>query len=186
MAAACALSACGPRDDAFAQSSFKIHGQIAPRDVGVPTAPIDAANEFNGLYTQGPETLSCCWIAPHATLLVHKRGPANTLVAGFRLPNVPRFDQGQQISISFPGIDAPPRRADLQVDSQYLIKVPVPPPLRARTGLIPVTITCTVDYVPRRDDPPVYSLLAMLHLRAPETNDDTRPLGVVLLYLYFQ
>jgi hypothetical protein len=185
IAATCALSACGPRDGAYDPSNFRVHAQIVPRDVAAPDLG-DGPASFNGLYVEGSDVLSCCWIAPHATLLVRKRGAANTLVAGFRLPEVARFDRGQQVSISFTGVDAPPQRVNIQEGSQYAVKVPVPAGLRAKRGLIPVSITCTVEYVPSRDTPPLFSVSSFLHLRAPTASTDVRPLGVVLLYLYFQ
>ncbi len=162
-----------------------MHAQIVPRDVAIPSGPVDTPAEFNGLYTDSPAVLSCCWIAPQATLLVHKYGPAKTLVAGFRLPNVQRFDNGQTVTISFLGSTAPSFTGFLREGEQYGFKIPVPARLRARTGLIPIRIVSAVEYVPGRDTPPVSSLLSFLHPHT-EPEHDMRPLGSVLLYLYFQ
>jgi hypothetical protein len=185
LAIACALAACGPRDAAYDTSTFHVHAAIAPQDVAVPSNAGSGSSEFNGLYTGSPDVFSCCWIAPHATLLVRKRGPASRLVAGFWIPDVARFAAAQHVAIAFAGIRAPPRRAQLEAGEQSTITIPVPRALRAASGLVPVTITSAIDYVPSRDAKPSRSLLSLLHLRAPQSNDDTRHLGAVLLYLYF-
>jgi hypothetical protein len=148
---------------------------------------VDGPAEFQGLYTEGSTVLSCCWIAPHATLLVRKHARANTLVAGFRVIDAPRFDGGQRVTIGFVGNPAPAQRSKrLDRGNQYTIKVPVPANLRAATGLIPVTIDSAVDYVPARDTRAVRTLFTILHLRAAPSSGDERHLGIVLLYLYFQ
>jgi hypothetical protein len=180
------LASCGPRDATYDPSSFHVHGQIVPRDVAIPSGPADAAAEFNGLYTDSSAVLSCCWIAPQATLLVHKYGPAQTLVAGFRLPNAPRFDGGQTVTISFLGTAAPSYTEFLREGEQFMFKFPLPTQLRARTGLIPVRIVSSVEYVPGRDTSATGSLFTSLHLRTNQPDGDMRPLGAVLLYLYFQ
>ena len=167
-------------------SPFRLHGAIVPRDVAAPTNASGAPAEFNGLYTEGSDALNCCWISPHATLLVRKHGAATRLVAGFWVPNFPRFADGQDVSIAFAGNRAPPRRASLDVGEQTSVTMPVPPNLRASVGLIPVLITCAVDYVPARDAPASHSVFTMLHLRASQASGDTRPLGIILLYLYFE
>lgn len=148
-------------------------------------APSTCPPEFNGLYTDSPAVLSCCWVAPQATLLVHKYGPAKTLVAGFRLPSIKRFDDGQTVTISFLGSTAPSFTGFLREGDQYSFKIPVPAQLRSRTGLIPIRIVSAVEYVPGRDTPPAWSLFTFLHLRG-EPEHDMRQLGSVLLYLYFQ
>ncbi len=157
-----------------------------PRDVAIPSGPSNVPAEFNGLYTDSSAVLSCCWIAPEATLLVHKYGPAQTLVAGFRLPDIQRFDKGQTVTISFLGVAGPSHTEFLEEGSQYMVKIPLPPQLRARTGLVPVKIVSAVDYVPGRDNPPVRSLGTFLHVRVEKGEHDMRQLGTVLLYLYFQ
>jgi hypothetical protein len=186
IAFACTLASCGPRDGAYNPSNFQVHEQVAPRDVALPANFSDGPFEFGGLYAEGAGVLSCCWIAPHATLLVKKRGPASTLVAGLRIPNVPRFANGQTVAISFPGSTDPPVRARIAAGGQRMIKVPIPSRLRGRTGLIPVEVTSAVDYVPSRDAPPTRTLFTMLHLRAAQSNTDVRSLGAILLYMYFQ
>ena len=157
-----------------------------PRDVAIPSGPSNVPAEFNGLYTDSSAVLSCCWIAPEATLLVHKYGAAQTLVAGFRLPNNQRFDKGQTVTISFLGVAGPSHTEFLQEGSQYMVKMPVPPQLRKRTGLIPIRIVSAVDYVPGRDNPPVRSIGTLFHVHAGQEEHDMRQLGTVLLYLYFQ
>jgi hypothetical protein len=180
------LSGCGPRDAVYDTSAFHLHGTIAPPDVAVPTNVGDGPAAFNGLYLEGSSAFSCCWIAPHATLLVRKRGPANELVGGFRVPNVARFSGGQVVAISFSGDAAPRRRQRLQPGQQLTLTVPLPDKLRRATGLVPIDVASTVDYVPSRDNPPSHSLLSLLRLRAPDSEGDTRHLGVVVLYLYFK
>jgi hypothetical protein len=182
--ASCSLAACGPRDAAFAPSNFAIHGRFAPMDVAVPNTFGTGASEFDGIYSEGSGVLSCCWIAPRATLLVRKSGPARTLVAGLRVPNIPRFEGGQTIAIAF--ASGQPHVEHLEAGSQYTIKVPVPRAIVDAKGLIPITIASDVDYVPSRDAPPVQSLATFLHLRTPPKNNDVRHLGGMLLYLYFQ
>jgi hypothetical protein len=182
----CLVASCGPRDAAYDTSNFSIHGQFAPKDVAVPTTFNDAASQFNGLYSDGPGAWTCCWIAPRATLLVRKHGPAKTLVAGFRVPNLSRFDDGQTVTIAFAGTTFKPTRARFENGEQYMVKVPVPQRLVNQTGLVPVSVNCAVDYVPSRDTRPAPSVLTMLHLRAATANTDDRELCVVLLYMYFQ
>ena len=179
------LSACGPRDSVYDTSNFHLHATIAPPDVAVPSNVGDGPAEFDGLYLEGSAAFSCCWVAPRATLLVRKRGPAKRLVGGFRVPNVPRFSGGQVVTISFPNDPTPPRRAKLNPGQQVTVSVRLPEKLRRATGLVPVDVSSTVDYVPSRDNPPSHSLLSFLHLRAPDSEGDTRHLGVVVLYLYF-
>ncbi|MBV8116619.1 MAG: hypothetical protein JOZ01_01505 [Candidatus Eremiobacteraeota bacterium] len=186
MLCACVLPGCGPRDSAYDPSSFRVHATIAPPDVAVPTNIGNTATEFNGLYLEGSDTFSCCWIAPHATLLVRKRDAARRLVGGFRLPDVPRFRSGQTIAIAFAHRTAGTNRIRLEPGEQRTVTLPVPASLRNATGLIPVDVTCAVDYIPSRDTPPSRSLLSMLHLTAQGANGDTRALGAVLLYLYFE
>jgi hypothetical protein len=186
MATTCALAACGPRDGVYDPSSFHVTQQITPRDVVAPSNAGDGPSDFNGLYLEGTSIDSCCWIAPHAILLVRKRGPAKTLVVGVRVPNFPRFAKGQTVTIAFPGTNAAPQSALVDAGAQRMIEVPVPPSLRASSGLTPVEITSTVDYVPSRDTPPSRSIFTVLHLRAPQTSTDARTLGVLLLYLYYQ
>jgi hypothetical protein len=142
---------------------------------------------FNGLYAVGPDSLSCCWIAPQARLLVRKHAPARTLVAGVRIPNVPRFAKGQRITVTFPGTGAPPQRSQrFAAGDQTTLKFSVPPELRDAKGLIPVAIASDVDFVPHRDAVPTESLLRFLRLRTTASNEDVRHLGLELLYLYFQ
>ncbi|HTA40309.1 MAG TPA: hypothetical protein VK760_14595 [Candidatus Acidoferrales bacterium] len=163
-----------------------MHAQIAPRDVAMPTAPWNEPAEFNGLYTEGPDVLSCCWLAPRASLLVRKRGPAKTLVAGFWVPAVRRFDAGQKVTVSFRDSGAQPVTSQLDPGAHYMIKIPVPPRLQKQSGLIPIDITSAIEYVPARDTVPEFSWFTFLRLRAPVSNTDVRHLGVVLVYLYFQ
>ncbi len=180
-----ALVACGPRDAAYDASNFRIHDTIAPPDVAVPSNLGDGSTEFDGLYVEGSSAFSCCWIAPHATLLVRKRAPARRLVAGLRVPDLPRFAGGQVVTLRFHG-DGPPYRVQLRPGVQRRVGFPVPATLRNVTGLVPIDVTTAIDFVPRRDTPPSHSLLALLHLRAAAPVDDTRSLGAVLLYLYFE
>ena len=142
------------------------------------------SSEFDGLYLEGADAFSCCWIAPRATLFVRKRVPAGTLIAGFRIPDVPRLHGGQEVSIRLPG--GAPQRLQLRAGEQRSVRISLPSELRNKTGLIPIGIATSVDYVPSRDTPPRQTLLSVLGLRAPITNGDTRSLGVVLLYLYFE
>jgi hypothetical protein len=186
LAAACALAACGPRDASFDPSNFHVHAQIAPRDVAVPSAPWNEAAEFNGLYMEGPDVLSCCWLAPQASLLVRKHGAAKTLVAGFWVPAVSRFDGGQDVTVSFAGTGSAPITTHLDAGTHYMLKLPVPPRLRTQSGLIPIDITSAVEYVPSRDTPPEFSWFTLLRLRSTVSSGDVRHLGVVLVYLYFQ
>ncbi len=180
------LSACGPRDAVYDTSSFHLHGTIAPPDVAVPTNVGDGPAAFNGLYLEGSAAFSCCWIAPRATLLVRKRGPASELIGGFRVPNVPRFSGGQVVTISLPGDSAPRLRRSLQPGQQLTLAIPLPKRLRRTTGLVPIAVASAVDYVPSRDNPPSRSLLSLLRLRSADSEGDTRHLGVVVLYLYFK
>lgn len=179
------LAACGPRDAGYDTSAFRIHGTIAPPDVAVPSNLGDGPSEFDGLYVEGSGAFSCCWIAPHAALLVRKRGPATRLVAGLRVPDLPRFAGGQRVTIRFPG-DGPGLLVRLQPGVQRRVTLALPFDLRSATGLIHVDMATAVEYVPSRDTPPSHSLLALLHLRAPVPSDDTRSLGAVLLYCYFE
>lgn len=176
--------ACGPRDAAYDTSDFHIHGSIAPPDVAVPSNLTDGPSEFNGLYLEGSSAFSCCWIAPHANLLIRKHGAAKALVVGFRLPDLPRLRDGQRVTIVLP--DAPPFRVQVGAGQQRTVRLALPSNLRATVGLVPVQIDAAVEYVPSRDTPPSHSLLAILHLRPQAPNDDTRHLGIILLYAYFE
>jgi hypothetical protein len=153
-------------------------------DVAVPNTFGSGASEFSGLYSEGTTVLTCCWVAPNATLLVRKRGPARTLVAGLRLPNIPRFAEGQTVTISF--VHGPSHTEQLTPGDQSTIKLAVPRALINAKGLVPVTLAFGVDYVPSRDAPPERSLATLLRLRAVEPNNDVRHLAAMLLYLYFQ
>lgn len=179
------LAACGPRDAAYDTSGFAIHNTIAPPDVAVPSNRENGSSEFNGLYLEGSDSFSCCWIAPRATLLIRKRARAADLVVGLRLPNLPRFAGGQIVTVRI-GSDATPHRISLAAGEQLAVRLPLPAQLRDATGLVPVNVTAAVDYVPSRDTPPSHSLLALLHLRAAAPSDDTRDLAVIVLYCYFQ
>ncbi len=161
---------------------------MSPPDVAVPSEPQDSGpSDFNGLYSDGWIAWSCCWIAPHTSLLVRKRGPAQTLIGGFRLVTAPPFRDGQDVTIAFEGVrGARSRTWTIYPGGQQTLRMPVPPALRRATGLIPVRITCSVDYVPARDLPPDYSILALLHLRPPEVSHDERHLCAIMLYLYFK
>lgn len=183
IAVTCA-SSCGPRDDAFQPSNFRVHGAIAPPEVAVPASLDNAPSEFDGLYLEGSDAFSCCWIAPKATLFVRKRGPAVALIAGFRIPDVPRFRNGQEISIRLPGAGAL-ANTRLFGGQQRTVRFALPADFQRKTGLVPIEITTSLDYVPSRDTPPRQTLLSFLHLRPAVVNSDTRSLGVVLLYLYF-
>ncbi|MGA8535100.1 MAG: hypothetical protein WB615_13410 [Candidatus Tumulicola sp.] len=179
------IAACGPRDAAYDTSAFRIHDTIAPPDVAVPSNRGDASSEFNGLYLEGSDAFSCCWIAPHAHLLVRKRSPARELVAGFRVPNLPRFRNGQDVAVRLPG-RGDPYRAHIAPNEQRTLVLRLPPNLRNAIGLVPIEITTAVDFVPSRDTPPSHSLFSVFHLLARMPSDDTRHLGIVVLYLYFE
>jgi hypothetical protein len=179
------VTACGPRDAAYDTSTFRIHDTIAPPDVAAPSNRAGVSSEFNGLYLEGSDAFSCCWIAPRADLLVRKRAPARQLVAGFRVPNLPRFRNGQDVSIRLPGV-AEPYRTHVGANEQRTLFLPLPAKLRNATGFVPIEVTTALDFVPSRDTPPSRSLFAILHLTARTPNDDTRHLGIVLLYLYFE
>ena len=90
------------------------------------------------------------------------------------------------VTLRFHG-DGPPYRVQLRPGVQRRVAdFRFPRPLRNVTGLVPIDVTTAIDFVPRRDTPPSHSLLALLHLRAAAPVDDTRSLGAVLLYLYFE
>jgi len=184
IAVAC-LTGCGPRDVAYQPSQFEVHAAIAPPDVAVPASLGQTPSEFDGLYLEGADSFSCCWIAPKATLFVRKRGARIVLIAGFRLPNVPRFRGGQEVQIRLPN-DRSTHRLRLDAGQQHAMRIRLPSALQRPAGLIPIEITSTIDYVPSRDTPPKQTLLSLLHLEAPAVNGDNRDLGVVLMYLYFE
>lgn len=187
IAAACLLVACGPRNDVYNPSHFVVHAVVAPPEVAVPSNWIDTSFAFDGLYVEPPSSLGCCWLATQATLYVRKRGPAQHLVAGFWVANLPVFADGQRVRIAIAG-DAKADWQDLDADGPSAVTVPLPPALRAATGLIPVTITSEKVYVPERSAAPpslLDRLLVFLGLRAPKASNDDRRLGVILSYLYF-
>ena len=184
--AACLLVACGPRNDVYNPSHFAVRAVVAPPDVAVPNWT-GTAFALNGLYIEPPDALGCCWIATQATLLVRKRGPAQTLVAGFWVPNLPVFADGQRVRIAVPGI-AHPDWDDLESNGPTDVDVTLPPALRNATGLIPVRIDSDVAYVPSQYAAPpsvLDRLLVLLRLRAAAQTTDDRKLGAVLRYLYF-
>lgn len=181
------LVACGPRNDVYNPSHFAVHSVVAPPDVAVPTAWSDASFDFNGLYVETPQALTCCWIAAQATLYVRKHGPADKLVAGFWVPNLHGFQEGQRVQIAMPH-DAFAGWHDLDANGPTTVTIAIPPALREATGLIPVTITSAKTYVASRNAPPpslLDRMLAFLGVRAEESTSDSRHLGVILRYLYF-
>jgi hypothetical protein len=185
------LAACGPRDASFNPSNFQVRGVIAPRDVAVPNDAVDGDVAYDGLYVGGPNLLSCCWIAPHARLLVRKRAPARTLVAGFWTPDQPFFrTHPQTVTLTFDGTHAPAARLKLAPSDLTAFHLAVPRMLRDKTGLIPITLDTSVTYIPALDSTPshglTHDLFVLLHLARPQASKDMRPLGTVLMYLYFE
>lgn len=185
--AVCLLVACGPRNDAYNPSHFAVHSVVAPPDVAVPTGWTDAAFDFNGLYVETPQALTCCWLAAQATLYVRKHGPADKLVAGFWVPNLNGFQEGQQVRIAF-SHDAAAGWHDLDADGPTTVTVAIPRTLRKATGLIPVNITSARTYVASQNAAAptlLDQMLAFLGVRAQPRASDSRHLGVILRYLYF-
>jgi hypothetical protein len=185
--AVCLLVACGPLNDVYNPSHFAVHAVVAPPDVAVPNNWTGTSFDFNGLYIDTPESLGCCWIADRATLLVRKRGPADKLVAGFWVPNLPVFSDGQSVRIEMPGAKNPAWN-DLEPNGPTNVFLTVPAALRNATGLIAVRIVSESSYVPREHTaaPSLLDrMLLLLHLPARVPSNDDRKLGVVLRYLYF-
>lgn len=118
-------------------------------------------------------------------LLVRKRAPARRLVAGLRVPDLPRFAGGQVVTLRLGG-GTRPFRIQLRPGVQRHVSFPIPASLRNTVGLVPIAASTAIDFVPSRDTPQPHSVLALLHLRAAPPVDDTRSLGAVLLYLYFE
>lgn len=182
------LAACGPRDGQFNPTNFTVDEATIPRDLAVPSnfSTTDYHAGFSGLYPAQPSELTCCWIAQTAHLLVRKTAYAKTFVAGFWVPKIPRFARGQAVTIRFDGTNVPPyRTGTMEAEDQATIKIPLPPEMRHTRGVIPVTMTCRVEYVPSRDDPPPPWYNRILRLPSSHSTDD-RKLGVTLLYAYFQ
>lgn len=181
------LVACGPRNDVYNPSHFAVHSVFAPPDVAVPRDWTDTSFDFNGLYVEPPQALTCCWIAAQATLYVRKHGPADKLFAGFWVPNLSGFSEGQSVRIALPG-DATGAWHDLDFNAPTTVSIPVPRALHDATGLIPVTITSEKTYVASEHAAEVSMLdrmLAFLGVRAEPRSSDSRHLGVILRYLYF-
>lgn len=172
-AAPCAIlavalaSGCGPRDRAYDPSNFKISGPIVP--YGVVTGP-SGKPSYRGIYAEdAAKSLSCCWIAPRASFFVEKRAPAKELVAGIFLPNVPAFAGGATMTFRI-GTPKPSVYRVAVRAGQQTVRLPLAPAIARAAGRVPVTIESSVDYVPaQRGD-----------------GADTRRLGAVLLYVYFQ
>jgi hypothetical protein len=185
--AVCLLVACGPRNDVYNPSHFAIHAVVAPPDVAVPSNWTGTSFAFNGLYVEPPSALTCCWLANQATLYVRKRGPAQHLVAGFWVPNIPVFANGQRVRIALGG-DEKSRWHRLDANGPSAVTIALPAALRNATGIIPVRITSATVYVPKQyaAAPSLLNrLLVFLGLRAPPQSNDERRLGVILRYLYF-
>ncbi|HEY1977136.1 MAG TPA: hypothetical protein VGG89_11345 [Candidatus Baltobacteraceae bacterium] len=185
--AVCLLVSCGPRNDAYNPSHFVVHAVVAPPDVAVPGGWTNTSFDFNGLYVEPPQVLTCCWIAAQATLYVRKHGPADKLVAGFWVPNLAPFSEGQRVRIALPG-DAKRAWYDLDANGPTAVTISLPPALRGATGLIPVNITSATAYVPKENAAPpslVDRVLVFLGLRVAQHGSDARRLGVILRYLYF-
>jgi hypothetical protein len=181
------LAGCGPRNDAYNPSHFTVHAVVAPPDVAVPSGWTNAAFNFNGLYVEPPDALSCCWIATQATLYVRKHGPADKLVAGFWVPNLPAFANGQRVKIALPGETHTPWR-ELDANGATAVTIALPPALRNASGIVPVRIDSESAFVPNHYPaaPSVVDrLLVLLGLRAAPNSADDRRLGVILRYLYF-
>jgi hypothetical protein len=186
-----ALAACGPRDTRFAPSNFQVHNVVVPRDLAAPNDAVDGDVDYNGLYVGGPKLYSCCWIAPHATLLVRKHRPARTLVAAFWVPDVPFFHtHPQTVKLSFDGTHSKPLLLHLYNIQYNNFRLAIPASLRNKTGLIPITLDSSVTFIPGLDGKPsgsiVRKLFVAMHLAQPANSHDMRHLAVILMYLYFE
>lgn len=185
------LASCGPRDGAFNPSNFRATNVIAPRDVAVPSNAASGDTDYGGLYVGDPSLLSCCWLAPHARLLVRKHAIARKLVVGFWVPRIPFFRAHRQtVKLRFDRTHARPVTLRMPNTELNAFRVAVPASLRNQTGLIPISLDSAVTFVPALDSPPphagLHQLFVDLHLAPPAGSQDVRHLGIILMYAYFE
>ncbi len=163
------LSGCGPRDARYDPSHFQLDGPRVPAEVVLPPGA-KPGTETDGIYVVGDDSLTCCLIAPHASLLVRKDGPASNLCVNVYVPDVgPFLKQAQSLSIS---IDALPGYIAIEnlTEGPDDRCVSIPPVLRAKRGDIAVRLDSGIDYVPSKAG----------------VSSDTQHYGLVLLSIYFE
>ncbi len=163
------LSGCGPRDAAYNPSHFRLRGPFVPAEAVLPRGAKPGA-EIDGIYVAGDDSLTCCLIAPHASLLVRKEGPASKLCINVYVPEEgPFLKRAQSLSISLdrvPGHIALPNL----VEGPDERCVPIPAVLRMKRGEIAVRLDSGIDYVPSKAG----------------VSGDTEHYGLVLLSIYFE
>ncbi|HEX8805611.1 MAG TPA: hypothetical protein VF741_01635 [Candidatus Aquilonibacter sp.] len=143
-----------------------MHGPYGPAGAIVPTNPSLGPNGYRGIYLAKASEMSCCWIAPHAEILVKKPPHTSTLVAGFVMPDLPEFARGQSLTVT---IDGKPVDTERLQDGQHLYRMHLPAELAAMHGTLPIRIDASTDYVPAKAG----------------VSTDSRHLAAVLMYLYF-
>ena len=143
------LAGCGPRDDRYNPSNFRVEGAIAPPEVVIPASARHPGN-FNGLFIEPADskiTALCCWIGTQASVLVKKAAPSSTLSLDVYVPKVPAFEsQSQSITVEFAGFGGKSVFPGLKVGFNTL-KVRVPDGLRKKKGPVRVALRCSVPYV---------------------------------------
>lgn len=143
------LAGCGPRDDRYNPSKFRVKGIIAPPEVVIPSS-VRRPHEFNGLYLESGNsklTALCCWIGTQASVLVKKTAPSTALSLDVYVPKVPAFEShSQSVTVGFEGYKQQKVFAGLKIGFNKL-EVPVPAALRKKKGAVRVALRCSVPYV---------------------------------------
>jgi len=156
------MTGCGPRDGRYNPSNFQVRGALAPPDVVLPArgpGPI-------GLSVARGDSSLCCFIAPHATLLVRKTGPADDLRINVYVPDAAIFRRTPQtLRITFPGGEV--RTIGGLTPGQHTNGVPLPKSVRGLVGTVKIGLTSSIEYV-------------------PEGGGDAQHYALVLVSIFFQ
>jgi hypothetical protein len=170
--AAMLLSGCGPKDARYDPSHFRLRGVLAPPEVVLPKGTVPGA-EVDGLYTQRPsdaDKVLCCFISPHATLVVRKDRPAAHLRIEVYVLDAAVFqDHPQTLRIGFPRARTTTIVRGL-TPGFHSLSVSVPRALQLVQGPVRVDVDAAIDYVPS----------------TASTSADTRHLALLVTSIYFE
>jgi hypothetical protein len=133
-----AVTACSARDARFNPMHFQPSGLVAPPDVVLPPRAHDGLLA-NGLYTfyASLDAGICCWISDRARLNIRKDRFARHLVLAYFF--LPEYFPGRRQRLNV-------RYNDLKLNQSFFANdngitiLPVPPALRAKRGIVTVSI----------------------------------------------
>lgn len=140
MTALCGCS--GPKDAKYAPKELALSGPVSPPDI----VPGDRRN--SGIFTLDAHadiSQLCCWIAPHATLVVRKEHAATVLHLNFYIPDMPAFRRHlQAVTVSLAGSHARETFSGLHPGFRA-VTMAVPRQLRHLTGRQLVTLDSAIE-----------------------------------------